>query len=92
VQTFQFSLGRQQPIEDAVFRAADPVMQRHGQRLETLLVQEGRQILQQTFGTRQFAQAHFGGELPAGDGAHEDRGTSRVQGLPSLASRIVSPA
>ena len=93
VQSAQFSLGRPQPIEDAVFRAAvgvpvglpiatgvDTVMQLNGQRQETLLLQQGRQILKQPFGAGKFAEAIFGGELPAGGGAHKDRGRRVVDG------------
>ena len=55
-------------------------MQLHGQRLETLLLQQGRQILKQPFGAGKFAKTTFGGELPAGGGAHKDRGRWIVDG------------
>jgi hypothetical protein len=63
-------LGRQKPIEGIpvglrVATGVDAMTQLHGQRLKTLVLQEGRQILQQPFGARKFAQARFGGELPA---------------------------
>ena len=79
VQALQLSLGRQQPIEWIPVRlpvatGMDAVMQLHGQRLETLLLQQGRQILKQPFGAGKFAKTTFGGELPAGGGAHKDCG------------------
>ncbi len=85
VQALQFSLGRQQPIERIpvglpVATGVDAVMQLHGKRLETLLLQQGRQILKQHFGARKFAEATFGGELPAGGGTHKDRGRWIVDG------------
>ena len=62
-----------------VATGVDAVMQLHGQRLETLLLQQGRQILKQPFGAG-FAEATFGGELPAGGGAHKDCGRWIVDG------------
>ena len=52
----------------------------HGQRLETLVLQQGRKILQQPFSAGKLAQAHFGGQLPAGGGTHKDRGRWIVDG------------
>jgi hypothetical protein len=115
MQALQLSLSRQQPIERIpvglpVATGMDAMVQLHCQRLETLLLQQGGQILRQPFGAGEFAQANFGGELPAGGGcpgggigpSGEQRvacgvepfsnGTSRAHGLPSLATRIVSPA
>jgi hypothetical protein len=85
LQTLQLSLGRQQPIEGIpvglpVATGVDAVMQLDDQRLETLLLQQRRQILKQPFGARKFAEATFGGELPAGGGTHKDRGRWIVDG------------
>jgi len=85
VQALQLSLGRQQPIEGIpvglpVATGVDAVMQLNGQRQEPLLLQQGRQILKQPFGAGKFAKATFGGELPAGGGAHKDRGRWIVDG------------
>jgi len=76
---------RQQPIKRIpvglpVATGVDAVMQLHGQRLETLLLQQGRQILKQPFGAGKFARATFGGERPAGGGAHKDCGRWIVDG------------
>lgn len=70
LKTFQFSLGRQKSIEGVpvglrVATGVDAMTQLHGQRLETLGLKEGGQILQQPFGAGKFAEAHFGGEFPA---------------------------
>ena len=50
------------------------------QRQETLLLQQGRQIQKQPFGAGNFAEATIGGELPAGGGAHKNRGRWIVDG------------
>jgi hypothetical protein len=69
LQALQLSLGCQQPIEGIpvglpVATGMDAVMQLHGQRQETLLLQQGRQVQKQPFGAGKFAEANFGGELP----------------------------
>ena len=60
MQALQLSLSRQQPIERIpvglpVATGMDAMVQLHCQRLETLLVQQGRQILKQPFGAGEFA-------------------------------------
>jgi hypothetical protein len=60
VQALQLSLSRQQPIERIPVRlpvatGMDAMVQLHCQRLETLLVQQRRQILKQPFGAGEFA-------------------------------------
>ena len=77
MQALQLSLSRQQPIERIpvglpVVTGMDAMVQLHCQRLKTLLLQQGGQILKQPFGAGEFAQANFGGELPAGGGVQEE--------------------
>ncbi len=46
---------------------------REGQQLKPLGCKQPGQIIEQFSGRWQLAQAHLGGDLPTGDGAHIDR-------------------
>ena len=74
----QLSLGGQQAIKrvavgHGVAASMQALLQGDRQQLKLLGCKQTRQIIEQFLGRWQLAQAHLGGDLPTGGGAHNDR-------------------
>ncbi len=74
----QLSLGGQQVIKratvgDGVAPRMQALLQHDRQQLKVLSDEQLGQVVEQIADARQFADAHLGGDLPAGSGAHIHR-------------------